>query len=54
MEFGLDLLEPGRRPVRSQIRLCYLVADIAGSKLVADRFKAGADLLSHASSLLAS
>jgi len=28
MEFGFEpVLEPGRRPVRSQIPVCYLVAD---------------------------
>jgi len=38
-----NLLEAGRRPVRSQILLRYLVADMfeSGSKLVADRFEAG-------------
>ena len=45
----LNLLEAGRRPVRSQIPLCCLVRSWSqtGSKLVAD-------LLARASSLLAS
>jgi len=46
---SLNLLKAGRKPVRSQIPLRYLVAD---------RFEAGrgpaADLLARASSLLAS
>jgi len=52
-----NLLEAGRRPVRSQIPLRYLVADRfeAGSKPVADRSEAGRGLASSCcSSLLAS